>query len=154
MKDKPVQYWLESPEESEGFLFWQITNLWSRKMNNALNEVDLTHVQFALLSGVAWLERFDEEISQVKLSKHAKTNIMMTSKVIRTLESKGLIWRKACKSDTRAKCLYLTDEGRQRIIKAIAIVQSVHEEFFKGMDNNSEFIKNLNQILQSNSGEW
>ncbi|WP_321421271.1 MarR family transcriptional regulator [uncultured Methanobacterium sp.] len=153
MKEEYVKYWLETPEESAGFLFWQVTNLWHRKMNMALKELDLTHVQFSLLSGIAWLERFDEDINQVKLAKHAKTNIMMTSKVIRTLEKKDLILREECESDTRAKCLSLTDEGRQRIEKALTIVEGIHEEFFKDISGKPEFIENLNRILQSNNGE-
>jgi len=152
-KDEYVKFWLEKPEESVGFLLWQITNLWQRKMNTALKDLDLTHVQFVLLAGIAWLERFDKDINQVKLAKHAKTNIMMTSKVIRTLEKKELILREECESDIRAKCLSLTDEGRQRIKKALNTVKGVDKEFFEDMANNSDFIKNLAYIVQLNSGD-
>lgn len=154
MKDKKyVEFWLEKPEESPGFLIWQITNLWQRKMNTALKNVDLTHVQFVLLAGVAWLERFKDPITQIKLAKHAKTNIMMTSKVIRTLEKKKLIIREECKNDTRAKCILLTNEGYQKVQNAIDIVQEVDKEFFKDMENNAGFIENLGYILKLNDGE-
>lgn len=148
-EDEYVKFWLEKPEDSVGFLLWQITNLWQRKMNAALEYLDLTHVQFVLLAGIAWLERFGKDVNQVKLAKHAKTNIMMTSKVIRTLEKKGLICREECESDTRAKCLSLTVEGRQRIKKALDTVKGVDEEFFKGISDNSDFIKNLASISRN-----
>ena len=152
--NKYVKYWREEPEESVGFLFWQITHLWQRKMNLALKELDLTHVQFALLSGIAWLERFNEDITQVKLANHAKTNIMMTSKVLKTLEKKDLISREECEFDTRAKCISITDLGRERIEKALKIVEEMEHKFFSGQTNDPEFIKKLVNILQINQKEY
>lgn len=151
--DKHVEFWLEKPEESAGFLLWQITNLWQRKMNSALKELDLTHVQFVLLAGMAWLERFDKSITQVRLAKHAKTNIMMTSKVIGTLEKKGLVIREECETDTRAKCVSLTEEGIQRIEKALPLAEYIDEKFFENKTYDEDFIKNLVHILDLNSGE-
>jgi MarR family transcriptional regulator, transcriptional regulator for hemolysin len=152
-EDKYANFWYEKPEESVGFLLWQITNLWQRKMNSALKELDLTHVQFALLAGVAWLERFEKPITQVRLAKYANTNIMMTSKVIRTLEKKGLILRDECEADTRAKCVSLTKEGIQRFEKALNIVRAVDEKFFENKTYDEDFIKNLVHILELNHGE-
>jgi DNA-binding MarR family transcriptional regulator len=149
-----VKYWREKPEESVGFLLWQITHLWQRKMNLDLKELDLTHVQFALLSSTAWLERFDEDITQVKLANHAKTNIMMTSKVLKTLEKKDLISREECKFDTRAKSISLTDDGRERIKKALQIVEEMENKFFSEQTNDLDFIKKLVNILQLNQKEY
>ncbi len=151
--DGYAKFWFEKPEESAGFLLWQITNLWQRKMNYALKDLDLTHVQFALLAGIAWLERFEKPITQVRLAKYASTNIMMTSKVIRTLEKKGLILRDECEADTRAKCVSLTEEGIQRFEKALNIVQAVDEKFFENRTYDEDFIKNLVHILELNPGE-
>ena len=151
--DKHVEFWLEKPEESAGFLLWQITNLWQRKMNSALKKLDLTHVQFVLLAVIAWLERFDEPITQVRLAKHAKTNIMMTSKVIGTLEKKDLVIREECRTDTRAKCLSLTKKGLKKVEEAIPVVKGVDEGFFKDMVDNESFINDLVYVLESNSGE-
>ena len=129
--DRYADFWFEKPEESVGFLLWQITNLWQRKMNAALKELDLTHVQFALLVGIAWLKRFERPITQVSLAEYAGTNIIMTSKVVRTLEKKGFIFRNECKSDTRAKCMSLTEKGIQRIEKALFPVKGIDEKFFE-----------------------
>lgn len=151
--DKYAKFWFEKPEESAGFLLWQITNLWQRKMNSALKELDLTHVQFALLAGIAWLERFEKPITQVRLAKYAGTNIMMTSKVIRTLEKKGLILREECETDTRAKCVSLTAKGIHRFEKALPLVRSVDEKFFGNKTYDEDFIKNLVHVLELNHGE-
>jgi MarR family transcriptional regulator for hemolysin len=150
-KERHVEFWLEKPEESVGFLLWQITNLWQRKMNSALGELDLTHVQFVLLAGIAWLERFEKSITQVKLAKHAKTNIMITSKVIGTLEKKGFILRGECETDTRAKCLSLTQKGIKKVEEALNIVKDIDERFFKDMADNESFINDLAHILELNT---
>ena len=151
--DKYAKFWYEKPEESVGFLLWQITNQWQRKMNAALKEFDLTHVQFALLAGIAWLERFEKPITQVRLAKYAGTNIMMTSKVIRTLEKKGFILRDECETDTRAKCVSLTAKGIQRIEKTLPLVKAVDEKFFKDKTYDKNFIENLVRVFELNSGE-
>jgi Transcriptional regulators len=151
--DKYAQFWFEKPEESVGFLLWQITNLWQRKLNSALKERDLTHVQFSLLAGIAWLERFEKPITQVKLAKYAGTNIMMTSKVVRTLEKKDLILRDECENDTRAKCVSLTAKGIRRIEEALPIVRNVDEKFFQDSTYDEEFIKKLVYFMELNRGE-
>ncbi len=148
--DKHAEFWFERPEESVGFLLWQITNLWQRKLNSALKELDLTHVQFSLLAGVAWLERFEKPITQVRLAKYAGTNIMMTSKVVRVLEKKGYILRRECEKDTRAKCISITAEGIQRIEKALPLARSVDEKFFENKTYDEDFIKNLAHVLELN----
>jgi len=151
-KNDYVQFFHDKPEESVGFLFWQINSLWQQKMNKSLKELNLTLVEFILLSGVAWLERFKEPLTQIKLAKHAKKNVMMTSKVIRILETKKLIQRRTHDADTRAKCIYITSEGKEKVKIALKLVKTVDEEFFSPVVNSEEdFIKNLSIILLRNS---
>lgn len=71
------------PEQSLGYMFWQTSNLWQRKMVKALKPTGLTPVQLVLLAGVAWLERSAEPITQVRLARQAKTYVMMTSQVLK-----------------------------------------------------------------------
>jgi len=33
--DKYIEFWLEKPDDSAGFLLWQISNLWQRKIHHA-----------------------------------------------------------------------------------------------------------------------
>ena len=60
----------------------------------------------------------------------SKTDVMMTSKVLRTLESKGLIQRDAHPVDTRAKSLLVTTQGHELLSRAITVVNAVDDEFF------------------------
>ena len=72
-------------------MFWQTSNLWQRRMVKALKPTGLTLVQLVLLAGVAWLEREGEPITQARLARQAKTDVMMTSQVLKKLESRGLV---------------------------------------------------------------
>jgi DNA-binding MarR family transcriptional regulator len=120
----------ESPDDSPGFLLWQVSNLWRRKIKAALDPLGLTHVQVVLLVGVAWLGHDDDALTQVKLAAHAKTDVMMISKVLRTLESKGLIRRDAHPVDTRANVLATTAAGEVLLSRAVKLVEAVDHEFF------------------------
>ncbi len=101
-----IQFPVDRPEQSIGFMFWRTTNLWQRQIAKELELLDLTHVQFVLLAGIAWLNKEHAGlVTQARLSEHAKTDIMMTSKVVRTLETKKLITRQVNRSDPRAKSL-------------------------------------------------
>lgn len=140
-----------SPDESLGFLLWQVSNLWQRKMKAGLGSLDLTHVQFVLLAGIVWLGQKEETITQVRLAAQVKTDVMMTSKVLRTLEKKGLIKREPHLTDTRAKSLVSTEEGYKVFLQAVEIVEQIDREFFQHLDRQSNnFNQCLQQILQAN----
>jgi DNA-binding MarR family transcriptional regulator len=140
----------ERPEQSLGFMFWQATNLWQRRITKALEKLGLTHVQFVLLAGIGWLNKVNSEVTQSMLAKHAKTDIMMTSKVIRTLELKGLINRITHKRDSRAKSLSLTTQGALVLSKALDIVVHVDDEFFSALgSDNAFFMSNLKKLIET-----
>src|SRR5258708_915909 len=121
----------ERADDSPGFLLWQLTNLWQQHIRSALAPLRITHVQFVLLASVAWLESAEKVVSQVILSRHAHTDIMMTSQVVRTLEEKGLVTRTVHPTDTRARVVSLTAEGRQVAQRALSVVETIDEQFFQ-----------------------
>ncbi len=125
-----VKFSHQKAEHSIGLTFWQTSLLWQRQMTEALKPFDLTHMQFVLLASTAWLTQQHSEVTQVMLSKHAKTDIMMTSKVLRTLEQKILIKRLSHSTDTRAKALQITTKGKNLVQKTLPIVEAVDRNFF------------------------
>ena len=139
----------QTPEQSPGFLLWQVSNCWQRKQKAALSKLKLTHVQFVLLAGVGWLESKSEIITQDKLANQSKTDPMMTSQVVRTLEKKGLITRKINPNDKRKILLTTTDNGRVLLNNAIKVVEKTDKEFFKkiaGLEN--DFCSILNNLIR------
>ncbi|PJZ54667.1 MarR family winged helix-turn-helix transcriptional regulator [Leptospira adleri] len=150
MKSKSI-FKEEKAEESTGFLFWQITNLWQKKIRENLLALDLTHVQFVLLASLAWFEEAGQKATQVRLAEHAKTDVMMTSKVIRSLESKKLLTRKPDPADSRANCLFLTSEGKEIVGKAVHIVETTDRTFFSILKDEKNFRSSLLDLRQKNA---
>ncbi len=113
------------PEESPGFLLWQVTLRWQRDVTATLEPLGLTHVQFVVLASTWWLNTHDEQPSQAALSAFASIDVKMASQVIRTLERKGLITREVDAADTRARRLVVTREGAALAPQAIDAVEAV-----------------------------
>ena len=138
----------EKSEDSTGFLLWQVTNLWQREIKKALEKYELTHSQFVLLASIHWLTLDKQSVTQILLSNHTKIDPMTTSTVLRTLQQKGFLQRQEHLTDTRAKTVGLTDEGKKIIKKAIITVENFDVQFFSLLgDKTTELNKNLLTLL-------
>ena len=135
----------DRPDKSPGFLLWQITMLWQRKVKHELDKIDLTHTQFVLLTATVWLSGRNERVTQIDIANHSKTDRMMVSKVLRTLQKKGYIIREEHKTDTRAKVIKVTKNGISIVQKAIEIVEDVDIDFFSKLEDS---YKTFNTIAQ------
>jgi DNA-binding MarR family transcriptional regulator len=118
---------IERPQDSAGFLLWHLTLRWQREIVAALKPFDLTHVQFVLLASTWWLNTHGQQPTQAALAAHAGTDVKMTSQVIRTLETKGLVTRDVDTADTRARRLVITAAGEILAPRAIEIVERVDQ---------------------------
>jgi DNA-binding MarR family transcriptional regulator len=147
MKEKLFS--VETPDESSGFLLWQVTNLWQREIKKALEKYDLTHSQFVLLASTLWFSQFEEGLTQISLSAHTKIDPMTTSTVLRTLQRKGFIERQDHSTDTRAKIVVLTNEGRRVAKQAVKTVELFDKAFFQPLnDEVISFNKKLITLLK------
>ena len=118
----------DSPADSLGFLLWRATLRWQRAVGEALAPFELTHVQFVLLAALVWL---DEPPTQRELARTAATDEMMTSQVVRALESRGLLDRRTDPQDARRRRLQATRAGRDLAAQAIVAVEAVDDGFFR-----------------------
>ncbi|CAG6391528.1 MarR family transcriptional regulator [Streptomyces cocklensis] len=119
-----------SAEESPGLLLWQVTNRWQAAQRAALRPYGLTHVQFVLLASLTYLQAEDEPVTQRRLADHAATDPMMTSQVLRALESRALVTRLPHPHDARARALSPTPEGRDLANRAVTAVEACDTDFF------------------------
>lgn len=146
-----IQFHFDRAEESSGYLLWQVTTLWQRKIKRQLDTIDLTHTQFVLLASLAWLSKSQSIITQIEIANHSKTDRMMVSKVLRTLQEKGLITRKEHDTDTRAKAIGLSEKGAIVLQKALVLVEQVDIEFFSALNlEASSFNKNMLVLISEN----
>ena len=147
---KVSQY--EGPKESPGFLLWQVSTEWRRGIEVALAKFGLTHPQFVLLASLGWLTKNQDNVSQVELAKHCRTDITMTSQVLRTLERKGYIERLQKKDDQRAKFSSLTECGAILVEQAVQAVEEVDENFFKKLGKSqTKLIQLLGKLAYDDS---
>ncbi len=141
-----------TPGESPGFLLWQVAAAWQARQRAALAPLGLTHVQFVLLAGVAWLERAGSPVTQVGLARHAGTDPMMTSQVVRTLERKGLLERAPHPRDSRANSLAATVAGRELAAAAIPVVEAVDAAFFAAVGDDLPALTGMLRGLAASAG--
>jgi DNA-binding MarR family transcriptional regulator len=133
---------------SPGFVLWQVAAVWQRSLRTALAEVGLTHAQFVLLASAWWLdgraaERGGEPVTQALVAAHARTDPVMTSEVLRTLERKGFIRRLRHPTDDRAKRIAVTPAGRRLASRAVALVEAADEAFFSARGPELEALRRL-----------
>lgn len=146
-----VQFHFQKTEESSGYLLWQLTMLWQRKIKRGLDKIEITHTQFVLLASLAWLAKTNEVVTQVEIANHSKTDRMMVSKVLRTLQAKGYITRKEHATDTRAKTIALTEAGQVLLQQALKIVEKIDVDFFTTLDADlPNFNANIIKVLNEN----
>jgi len=143
---------VDKPEESSGFLLWQVTNLWQREIKKALEEFGITHSQFVLMASIHWLTLQKQEVTQVVLSNHTKIDTMTTSTVLRTLQQKGFVQRQEHRIDTRAKVVLLTPDGIEITKKAVIAVENFDTQFFSVLGKKTkELNANLLTLLGQNN---
>lgn len=139
------------PGSSTGLMLWQVTNSWQRAMREALAPFDLTHVQFVLLAVLTSLDD-SQPVTQKDLAQEAGTDPMMTSQVLRTLESKGLIARHSHPSDQRAKTLTPTQAGIKLVNRAIVAVEQADRTYFSPLnDAINDFTQALHALAEAHT---
>ena len=135
-------------ENNLGFLLWHTNMLWQREQIRALDSIGITHTQFAILSALNTLLERSNSVTQKAIAERSNTDTMMVSKVLRTLEKKGLIERKEHETDTRAKCVFLTKLGVNTFQVAFEIATTSNAAFFSKLSDEDSFRKELQRIIQ------
>jgi DNA-binding MarR family transcriptional regulator len=141
------------PGDSPGFLLWRVSLRWQRLMTATLRPFDLTHVQFVLLASLWWLtEKAGEQPNQRRLAQFAETDPMMTSQVLRTLETKGLVERSADPIDSRARRLAVTSVGSTLAGRALQAVEAADRRFFAETTGRGSILEQLRLLAGQSPG--
>ena len=138
------------PIRSFGYRLWMLRHAWTRRMEAAVAPTSLTHMQFFLLRAVDHATAFGDTPSQTRIADGLQIDRMTVSKVVRTLEAKGLLDRAVHPDDARAKGLALTPEGRALIRRATNLVHAEQERFFNrlGPAGKAAFSQSLDTLLE------
>jgi DNA-binding MarR family transcriptional regulator len=126
-----MSFSVKTPDDSPGFLLWQLTCQWQREQRQALAKLGLTHSQFVVLASLLWLTTHEETpITQRHVSEFSKIDKMSMSALVAKLQQKKFIERVDHHWDSRAYSLTLTTKGREQVLKAIPIVEGIDAQFF------------------------
>ncbi len=119
------------PLMSPGFWLHHAALEWRQRLDRALRPLGLTPTQFNLLGSTGWLDRTRPlPPTQQQVADHAGADRMMASKVLRTLEERGLVTREPDPGDARSLRLRLTPDGRRVTSQAVRLALAVDEELF------------------------
>lgn len=129
-----------------GFLLWQIMKIWQRGKHRMLDEFNITAPQMELLSAVHHLSITEKEVTQIMISNLTFVDPMTTSTILRNLEKKDLITRKASETDTRARIVEITEEGKNLLSKAKEKIKAETEKLSYSI-NEQVLIEELRKLL-------
>ena len=145
-----LPFGFEKPEDSPGFLLWQVTTLWQRKIKKALENHGISHAQFVIMATLLWFEAKEYYTTQILIAKWSKLDKMTVSKALKNLVQLGYVHRIEHKADTRAKNITLTHEGKNLISKLVPVVEGIDQKFFDKTSKEEEksFIQILKKIIE------
>lgn len=130
------------PEDSPGFLLWQVSTAWRRAVEQALAPLGLTHPQFVALACLGWLTRDGTPVVQATLGRQMRTDPNTVSQVLRGLEARGLVARERGVDD-RTRRPRLTEEGAVLVARAVPVVEGVDAQFFAGAADATHLLRRL-----------
>jgi DNA-binding MarR family transcriptional regulator len=135
-----------------GILLWQASKLWQRTLNNQLGEIGLSSTSGAVLASVLYHDEQGQLATQASIAQATKIDVMTASRILRALESKELIVRRASPSDTRANISSITLKGRQTAHEAIKRIALCATSFFEHIANDHQhrFVADLQELIAAN----
>lgn len=140
----------EYTENETGLLLWQTARQWEKIIRDTLARQEFSYLEYILLSRLITLEKKEKQITQVMLAQFTNSEIMLTSKAIRSLEEKGLVRRKKSNSDSRANLIVSTDKGSKKLDKIQKSVNETEQNFFAALDSKKSILsKNLHKVFSA-----
>ena len=142
----------DNHQESTGLLFARVYNAWHGRVKKALQKVGLTHPQFIILTSLGYLELQQDLVTQVNLAAFSDMDVMTVSQVLKLLLKKGLVERREHPQDSRAKVVFLTYIGRERMNQALPLVEAIDQTYFGQLGIQVSDFNRLLLKLEENDG--
>ncbi|MET9491637.1 MarR family winged helix-turn-helix transcriptional regulator [Nocardia sp. NPDC006630] len=118
------------PLMSPGFWLHHAALEWRATLERNLRPLGLTPTQFNLLASAGWLGRQGELPTQQQVADMSGADRMMASKVIRVLEERELLARRADPVDARVLRIEITTAGRELVGKGVQIAVDTDAQMF------------------------
>ncbi len=151
---------LNQPGGATGALVWQLANRWRTAVDRAVSVHGLTHATYVVLTTLYSLRATahpDAETgppSQRAIADASGMEPMYVSRLVRSLESDGLVVRTRDERDTRVVRLELTDDGLEVARPAMRTVQALLDELLaplggRSSDRTRQFVDTLAELLDT-----
>lgn len=118
------------PLASTGFWLHRAALAWLNDVDARLRPLGLTHTQFTLLAATSWLTWGQKPVAQQEIASFASCDRMMTSRVLRTLEDRGLLDRQSDSGNGRIVLVEVTPKGRDLVLAAVKVAAETDSTFF------------------------
>lgn len=115
-----------------------VTHTW--KINQMLEQYDLTTAQLNVLIPVFIAEKKQEEINQRDIENHLKISNPTVTGILNRLESKGLIERTASRQDHRIRYIHPTSKAKAIDQKTRKIFDDYERVMLKGFSQEEEIL--------------
>ena len=130
-----------------GLMIWKTSNLWQKLIRSALKKHSLTFNEYTVLEAIKHLNKKEDLISQVLISKFSGVDISVVSFVLKILEKKTLI-KKKIDFDNRKKIIELKTHGISILNITIPIIVKIEKNLFDKLGNEeTNFCNSLRLIL-------
>ena len=133
------------PLASPGYRLHLAALAWRRELGVRLRPLGLTPTQFDAIAAVSFLGRSGEPTQQ-QIADFSGLDRMMLSKVLATLEKRGLVRRTADAADARVKRLAVTPRGRETVDAATAIARAVDSDLFSVVESPARLRDELERV--------
>jgi DNA-binding MarR family transcriptional regulator len=137
----------ENAERIPGFLLWQVSKLWQRRLNASLKDLGISGTQAVILGNIVRFDGQGEKATQILLSRLTKVDPMTVSQALRTLEKKKLVRRIVPKEDRRAFYVLPTAKGVNVTAQALERFIEAHLEFFGPISDSVDAFAKILQTL-------
>ncbi len=144
MTDLPFGF--DRPEDSPGFLLWQTNIIWQRQIKKALESHGIAHAQFVIMATLMWFEAHHYDTTQISIVNWSKLDKMTVSISLKKLVALGYVNRIEHETDTRAKRVSLTEQGKAMVRTLVPIVEDIDHRFFGHASDKEQ--KSLIEILR------
>jgi DNA-binding MarR family transcriptional regulator len=141
------------PQGIPGFVLWQVSKLWQRKLAVALKPYDIGGTEFVVLGNTVRLSQLGQIVTPASLMDATKVDRMTASQTIRSLEKKHLIERVNAPDDKRTFQISPTQDGIKLADDALGKVIDAHNQFFSPIHAQTEQYLEIMQKLIGGNGD-
>jgi DNA-binding MarR family transcriptional regulator len=135
-------------QESIGWLINAAALRVNRKMRQALQDLELTQGQFAILKTLAE----QDNLSQVEIGRCVDLTPDQMTRQLDILEQKGLLGRFADPNSRRTSRIKLSEQGRSLAPQLFALTEQVNADFARELNRQEQqsLIELLHKLVRNN----